>query len=303
MRTVPPYLFALLVVSFLARTLFTADFWRYAFYVENLFCQHNAIDYYPVAWSLSIEEWFYVSLPLLLVALRVRPDRVAFVAIGYIAIVTAARLTFGNTADWGPDIRRVVIFRVDSIAYGFLLWLALSRWSAKVRLRFAAPAFVVGTAITFACAFLAHGSAVAAQAFPFAAAACGASAIMLFRGCEPLLAGSPFRAAAAFLGRISYSLYLFHLPIGIGIHQALATWPLGLQLVIYILACATFSTIFFHAFEKPILGARPRYRSLDEARAASSLFAGKSQLSSADRRADAPRALDNVPMTFPSGRP
>jgi peptidoglycan/LPS O-acetylase OafA/YrhL len=259
-QTVPPYLLALLLVSFLAGTLFTPDFWRYAFYVENLFRQHTAIDYYPVAWSLSIEEWFYVSLPLLLVALKVRPDRIVFVAIGYIAVVTAARLIFGDTADWGPDIRRVVIFRVDSIAYGFLLWLALSRWSAKIQARYAGPAFVIGTVIAFACAFLARSSAVLAQAFPFAAAACGASAIMLFRSCEPLLTRNPLSAISGFLGRISYSLYLFHLPIGIGVHQALVTQPLSLQTAIYILACATFCAIFYYAFEKPILAARPRYR-------------------------------------------
>ena len=69
MRTIPPYLFALVLISLVSGQLLTADFFRYAFYVQNLVSQHNAEDYFPVAWSLSIEEWFYVTMPIwLLVA-------------------------------------------------------------------------------------------------------------------------------------------------------------------------------------------------------------------------------------------
>ena len=53
--------------------LFTADTLRYLFYVENLFRSANAVDFYPVAWSLAVEEWFYLLFaPLLFLARRGR---------------------------------------------------------------------------------------------------------------------------------------------------------------------------------------------------------------------------------------
>jgi peptidoglycan/LPS O-acetylase OafA/YrhL len=268
MRTIPPYLFALVIVSLAGGTLFSTDFWRYTFYVENFAGQHNVADYYPVAWSLSIEEWFYISFPLVLLGfVRVTGSRsirqVVLIAMLYMAIVSAARFWFGVTADWGADVRRVVIFRVDSIAYGFLLYVALER------------AVVVGGSIPWsalafaACAAVAYGVTLAipghsdyAEFFPFCAAACGISAIVFFRALEPVLQHHSWIARFCyFAGRISYSMYLFHLLIAVGLHRVLGRLPLLLQLAIYLSCCVAASSLFFRYFERPILAARPRYAS------------------------------------------
>jgi peptidoglycan/LPS O-acetylase OafA/YrhL len=268
MRTIPPYLFALVIVSLAGGTLFSMDFWRYAFYVENFAAQHNVADYYPVAWSLSIEEWFYISFPLVLLGLvRVTGSRgirqVVLTAILYIAVVTAARFWFGVTADWGADVRRVVIFRVDSIAYGFLLYIALERAVLAGR-------SIAGSALAFAaCAAVAYGVTLGiaghpdyAEFFPFCAAACGISAIVFFRALEPVFHYHPWIAGFCyFAGRISYSVYLFHLLIAVGLRSVLGGLPLLLQLAAYLCCCVAASTLFFRYFERPILAARPRYPS------------------------------------------
>ena len=62
MRTIPPYVVALIVIALMTGNLMTADFVRYLFYVENLFVSANHIDFYPVAWSLAVEEWFYAAV-------------------------------------------------------------------------------------------------------------------------------------------------------------------------------------------------------------------------------------------------
>ena len=51
MRTIPPYVAALIVVGLMTGKLMSADTLRYLFYVVNLTGSANAADYYPVAWS------------------------------------------------------------------------------------------------------------------------------------------------------------------------------------------------------------------------------------------------------------
>ena len=131
MRTIPPYVAALVVVALMTGNLFTADALRYLVYVENLIRSSNAVDFYPVAWSLAVEEWFYLLFaPLLFLAGRAlgRSDRrvdVAF-AILFVLVVAALR-AFASPADWDLNVRRVTLFRIDSIVWGFLLYLALER--------------------------------------------------------------------------------------------------------------------------------------------------------------------------------
>src|SRR5208337_2852648 len=110
-----------------------ADFVRYFFYVENLFRSANASDFYPVAWSLAVEEWFYLLFaPLLFLVGRLvgRSDRRLDAAFAIIVMVAVAALRlFFAPHDWDLDVRRVTLFRIDSIVWGFLLYLALERFA------------------------------------------------------------------------------------------------------------------------------------------------------------------------------
>ena len=131
MRTIPPYVVALVVIALMTGNLLTADFVRYLFYVENLFVSANHIDFYPVAWSLAVEEWFYVlfapALFMVAMLLKRRDRRLeAAFAILVIVVVAALRLALAPH-DWDLNVRRVTLFRVDSIVWGFLLYLALER--------------------------------------------------------------------------------------------------------------------------------------------------------------------------------
>src|SRR6185437_5432146 len=125
MRTVPPYLIALVAASILAHQLATADFLRYALYLQNVLGQANAHDYFPIAWSLSVEEWFYLLFPLgclgLAPMLPSGQKRPWIIGAAFIAAVTIARTMAPETDHWGNGVRRVVAYRMDAIGYGFLL--------------------------------------------------------------------------------------------------------------------------------------------------------------------------------------
>lgn len=281
MRTIPPYVVALIAIAMLTGNLMTGDFVRYLFYVENLFRSANHLDFYPVAWSLAVEEWFYALFApaLFLVAWLIgrsgRRFEAAF-AILVILAVAAARFKFAPH-DWDLNVRRVTLFRIDSIVWGFLLYLALERRPPfalgvpRERWRLAAllTALAVFIPIELAVAiFAVSGERLAQQAFPYVSAAFGMMLVGVLWRAEGLFRSRAVRGASFFLGRISYSAYLFHLIIIMALKPRLAAAPLAVQLAIYVLAILAFSTLFFAGFERPILMARPYYGAARRAAAA-----------------------------------
>ncbi len=272
MRTIPPYVVALIVVALMTGNLLTADFLRYLFYIENLFGAANRIDFYPVAWSLAVEEWFYLLFaPLLFLVGRLvgRSDRrldTAFAAIVILA-VAALRLFFAPH-DWDLDVRRVTLFRIDSIVWGYLLYLMLEKRPApslatpagSLRLAALAALVTAATAAEISVAWLAVGGSFAAQqAFPYSSALFGMAGVGFFRQADEAFRGRIVSAFSFWLGRISYSAYLFHIVVVMALKPRIAGWPIALQIALYLAIVSALSTLFWRAFERPILAARPNY--------------------------------------------
>jgi|GEM_PF-1781955 len=272
MRTIPPYVVALVVIAVLTGNLMTPDFTRYLFYVENLFSSANRLDFFPVAWSLAIEEWFYVLFaPVMFIVGRLlgRRDRRFEAAFAILVILVVAALRFGFAPhDWDLNVRRVTLFRIDSIVWGFLLYLGLEgraplslevasgRWGLAglfALLALAIPAELIVAILAVS------GAQPAQQAFPYVSAAFGMIAVATLWRAEDLFRNRLVRAASFFLGRVSYSVYLFHLIVIMALKPMLAPAPLALQLGVYVVAVLALSSVFFAGFERPILAARPYY--------------------------------------------
>lgn len=272
MRTVPPYAVALCIISLMVGRFGSADFYHYLFYVQNLWRQSNSQDYFAVAWSLSVEEWFYLVFPLvLLLAAAVCQDRnartTAFVAAGvFVVLVNLLRIYFGDVEHWGSAVRRVVLFRIDSIAFGFLLHALLRNGHSFVAHKFCRPVvtalFVVFGGLSFWLMLRAMvGSDFAKQLFPFAATLFGASAIVIALTFEQRLSLAPrLSAIGVASGKVSYSIYLFHTIILSLMGAALASEWLPLQLALYVVLVTALAGAFYQSFERPILAMRPSYR-------------------------------------------
>ncbi|MCK1693742.1 acyltransferase [Bradyrhizobium sp. 144] len=266
MRTVPPYVIALILFSVSAHQLFSADFFRYLLYLQNLTSQHNAHDYFSIGWSLSVEEWFYLSFPALcLLTAYLIPAglRSALVAASiYILAVCAARTLCGDNSQWGSAVRRVVVFRVDAIAWGFLLAIAMPSLR-KVRLPLALLLLVSAT--SFAVWLTSLGAQTPSfameTAFPFYAPALGATAILFAVKLEATFVSNPTLSnIGVFLGRISYSTYLFHLLVLAAIAPLINRLPMSVLLLAYLVVTAGVAALMYQAVEAPILAARPRFR-------------------------------------------
>jgi peptidoglycan/LPS O-acetylase OafA/YrhL/lysophospholipase L1-like esterase len=268
MRTIAPYIAALIVIAVLTGNLMTADSARYLFYVENLFSYANHVDFYPVAWSLAVEEWFYVLFApaLFLVAwLLGRHDRRLEAAFAVVVILVVAALRFAFAPhDWDLNVRRVTMFRIDSIVWGFLLYLALERRpsldSGRWRLGALLALLAVSIPAELGAAIRAVSDDILAQrAFPYVSAAFGMICVGVFWQTEGLFRNRVVRGASFYFGRVSYSVYLFHFIVIMALKPMVASAPLALQLTIYVLAVLALSTVFFAGFERPILAARPYY--------------------------------------------
>lgn len=137
LRTLPAYfvVLGLLLFLYFLRHQALPPFWyKYLVFTQNLFSAHPL--FFGEAWSLSVEEWFYLLMPLVFfVALHLPVERksmVLSVILLFIFSVTMYRIYKVSQFDYfahhqfGEDILKVVVTRLDSIMYGVLAaWIRL----------------------------------------------------------------------------------------------------------------------------------------------------------------------------------
>lgn len=129
-RTLPNYFLILIVLILLAKEIpATTETWKYFLFIQNLWYPHP--DFFGEAWSLSIEEWFYLTIPFLAFLLMKifgwKPKQtILFTAVFVLIAVTAFRYYRWSTIEMesfqGFDIyfRKQVITRLDSLMYGII---------------------------------------------------------------------------------------------------------------------------------------------------------------------------------------
>lgn len=269
MRTIPPYLVALVAITVISGNIFNDAFVRYVFYVQNFFSSlPEARDYFAVAWSLSVEEWFYVVFAVLVIAarligLRERGFTIAVIVLAVALIV--ARTLAGHMQDWDAAIRRVTIFRLDAIAYGFLLYVVLDmleRWYGRFANPLLSTLIVVATAaLAFWIGWLASvdTSTPARHLYPFTAALFGCALIFALTFHRKGFQDSGLAPTCYYLGKVSYTIYLFHLIVILLLRPHVTHLDLTIQMALYLIALFIFCTFFFFGFERIILAARPQY--------------------------------------------
>lgn len=266
MRTLPPYIVALTVVAILSHTLFGPMYFKYLLFIQNLVTIDLPNDYFAIAWSLSVEEWFYIVFPIYMIAARylrlsVNTSLLVFFALFFSIRIGGALLH----PEWHMLARRLVMFRLDSIAFGFALYVFI-RNSTPGRLHILKRIIVPVTAACIAGVSI-HGylltggtSTVSQLAFFYSAPAAAATLLLLFYFSNDMLFKGRMTAGASSLaGELSYDIYLFHLPIIIVIEQRLAGLGLINQFAIFLASLLAVSFLMRMLFEQPILDARPRY--------------------------------------------
>ena len=262
MRTIPPYIVALLAISLFLDQLFTREFLGYLFFVNYAHLGIDIQDFYPVAWSLAVEEWYYILFPAFLIVMTIKTVRrkqlLAFSLI-FVVFFLLLRLGIFYSID-ATQLRTGTFFRLDAIAIGFIFYIILGGEKGYGKL---ITLLIISSVILFGYLFglsSSIGSTFRTQVFLFvipiffgtliATLAKLEEAHNHFYRCCKLVEN-----VGIWLGQISYSIYLFHLII----IYIFFPKPGIEDLPLFLFVLSTFCTVFYWLFEKPILEKRPRY--------------------------------------------
>jgi peptidoglycan/LPS O-acetylase OafA/YrhL len=239
----------------------TLTYWTNWLYAEGMFGvgQTGLLH----AWTLSIEEQFYILWPLVLAAalLLGRTRAALAVAVGGIVAVVAWRLVLLAESDAVWRMYFGFDARADSLLVGCALALLLThgKWLTGVRSLFFRLALVPAILLIGFCLVFAKEAWTILYAGGFTLFAL-ATAVVLYNlvvSRPPILARLLEWSPMVYVGRISYGLYLWHFPIYLWTRDALEKgWLVtlvGLPLT-FLLAAASFRYV-----EQPFLRYKKRF--------------------------------------------
>lgn len=262
-RTIPLYLLSLILISILLGRFISFDFFKYLFFIQNFLYIWVSNDYYSIAWSLSVEEWFYIIFPLYLILLFRFSYKINIFSACIIFIITIfiLRLLFSVDIDWGQNIRRVVIFRLDAIVFGVLLFLIKDRIKKSLLLEISLLILIF--IFSFIVFEIMKVNAVAVSKnyqliFHYIIAIWGSLVVLFFYIFDKRIKNKILINLNLYLGKISYSIYLFHLSVIYFI--SLFEFSILSSIILFLIIQIILSSLLYHYIEKPILKGRPKYK-------------------------------------------
>ena len=259
-RTVPPYLVALFFAAFLFGFGDYINLLRFLTYTQNLLSDTPSLNFFSVAWSLSVEEWFYIILPLLILISSYLKDKIIKLDVLTICLIIIIALNIfrffynSESIDWGEDIRRSVILRIDSICFGVVAFILKEKISKIFLLIIFIFCFILLFFYLIDPSVLLNYK-LSQNFFLPICAVCFSSLLILFTFKDTN--SLKIKKISSLGANLSYSMYLFHIffiPITINLFNNII-----FALIAYLLLLKLFCFFFFISFEKPLLKSRPRY--------------------------------------------
>jgi len=273
MRTLPLYFVCVLLLAlFWSPQLWARhhqQLWQtvpwYLTLMQN-FAWRMVGDWFPVSWSLTVEEWFYLFFSGALfgaVALLGRRLALGVTLLLFVTVPAALRWGLPDDVDWDQVTSKVVLYRLDAIAFGVVMaWMHVRRVAVA---RYPGLLLAAGllTIALFWGGVLDRVLAPPAhlrKTFMFDVASFGfalwmpAAAEMRWRP-----AGALAKVAGALSGQ-SYAMYLTHLTV-VGIVASYRdAWdmPTALAIIMTIALLYGVTWVSFRFLERPILALRPR---------------------------------------------
>lgn len=278
-KTFPNY-FLILILNIIVIYIFNnasiTGITPFFFFLQNF--SYAMPDFFTESWSLSIEEFAYVIIPVLfLLSIHVFQSvskYKIFIVVTLTVIVTVflARLFFYLENDitsykhWSSQVRKVVVYRIDSIYYGFLAAYIFHK-SRLIWNQYKKTAFILGVILFFTV----HGFIFILDAQPqnspmfyalFYLPIVSLSLLLLFPVFSNWQYGTILKKEITTVSLLAYALYL--------VNYSLVLLPIQKKLNIETFsAIEKLATLFFYwilsfllayivytSFEKPIMSLR-----------------------------------------------
>ena len=134
LRTLPAYLFVLILLIVLSRHS-NHDFplsktWKYFLFVQNI-NDARGLFFFGESWSLAVEEWFYLLMPIFTLALikifngGLKKSILAYIIITIIGSFLIRHFKYQiyhpeNIKDWADYFKDSINTRFDSLSFGVL---------------------------------------------------------------------------------------------------------------------------------------------------------------------------------------
>ncbi|SVD92257.1 uncharacterized protein METZ01_LOCUS445111, partial [marine metagenome] len=124
LRTIPPYVVALVCYSILF-SKFDIDTLKYLFFIQKISENFLELDYFSIAWSLSVEEFFYFIFPIFLIIFNKK--KFIHILILFITLIYILKIMYLITNVNGEFYRVGTFLRLDAIAFGVLIRIYLEK--------------------------------------------------------------------------------------------------------------------------------------------------------------------------------
>lgn len=267
-RTLPNYFLFLLihiVLVYFGLIAGTINKYLITYFVffQNFYKHYDFI--YWESWSLAVEEWFYILLPIVLfifVRLFKTTSRTTLFFTICLFILVPLFIRINNHSDdlvFDLYVRKLVITRLDTIGYG-LLAAYISFYAAEFWNRFKHISFALGCLLLFSITYFDFQSSYFQNTFYFSVL--GSSILLLFpKLTEKREEKIPFKPFA-FMSKISFSMYLIHLPliqISAKLFEVHSPSKAYLLYFLFWIILTVLSFLVYRYFERPILHFRDRY--------------------------------------------
>jgi peptidoglycan/LPS O-acetylase OafA/YrhL len=262
LRIIPLYYMVVLVGWFIRLPGFTDTLGWNLLYSTNFYIVRNAgwIESASHLWTLSVEEQFYLVWPWIVLFLPSRWLLTTFIGVAIFAIIY--RIVF---IGWfGPWMRVTPFASFDCFGAGALLAMAqrremvgnprLRRILCAIGLSLGGPLLVLALGWHFPPRSVADRIGIMNVAMPLLCMPLISRAAEGFTGIPGVLLT---RRPLLYIGKISYGIYIYHVPVAYLMNLKGSNWlkqvplPIPYPLVLLI-ATVTLAAISWHFFESPI---------------------------------------------------
>ena len=261
------WLFALATVWLRGACIGWPEAWASCFYFGDYYSAVISPVFFYTTWSLGIEEKFYLFWPWTFRHFCSDRQRLLRICLAGVLAVWAYRITlfaFFNLPE--QYLRYAFEARIDNILYGAIgaILFADPRFHQRVvstagkfpRLAFAAAAALVCSTLLgeYSPQFYHYTFGMTFDAVMIVCM------LMLFVATATAHPGYWLdRAPLRYLGRISYSLYLFHHPILQTVRVLCVGWNWALQIVLMAALSFAAAAASYHFIERPFLKLKNRF--------------------------------------------